>query len=800
MKSILRSLAGQPILTIITVVTIAVGIGASATMFTFTYGTVVRGLDVRDPDGVVAVEREVTEANTNPGLTLHDLAELSDMPLLQTVAAFQVQSGSVETVDGQVRGVSVAAITPNVTELLDVSPVRGRLFDTRDAVEGAPPVALLRATLWREWFGEDPDVVGRSIRVDGVDREVVGILPAAFGFPWQESLWVPMNPDEGRYLRGEGPRVGVVARLAPGESLSALGVALSRRDQRLARAFPDARRDVRTVADVYTVAQIGREIVVFMKTMLGAVFLVLAIACINVANIVMSRTTARSREVAVRRALGGSRGRIVASLLGETMVQALVGGTLGLVLARWATQGLDSLIVSSVGGNPFYWISLSMTPATLVVTVGLVVLATLAAGLVPAVQATRVHPATVLRDQSRGSSSRGSTGTMRKLVTSEVALCVSLLAITGVMLASVATLRSRDWGFDPEQFLIARYSPPALDDPDESSEYWRTVLDAVREQPGVVAAALSAALPLDVAPYGRAEPPALAGRAKEDLPLIHIAVAGEGYFSALGIDVEGRDFGTTDTRGSEGVVIINEPLRESLFGEAQAVGASLRLTDRDGVLEARPRRVVGVVPDLGMDGTRGGRPAGAYVPLEQVSPLTPAIVVRLERGVGEGVADNLRRAIVSVGRGTPAVEISTMREHIAQRSFFYYFLPLLFGAFGLVAFGLAAVGVFGVTAYSVTLRRGEFGIRMALGARPSRVRNLVLGAAARQAGVGILAGLGLAALMAGGLTRMIVNVNARDPRAFALASLVMMLTAVAAALPSAIRSARQDPAETLRSE
>lgn len=793
----LRALAKQPGVSLAAFVTLTLGIWATTTMFSFTYTSAVRSLPVPDADEIVYVERNVTASNADWRVALHDFADWRErLRTFETLAAFQFASANVSDDRARPERFSAARITPSTFDVLGVSPRLGRPFGSEDVARDAEPTVILGHAAWRDRYGGDPGVLGRTLRVNGVERTVIGVMDERFAFPLGEAMWLPLRIDPLETPRSESPKVEVFGRLADGASLRTAQADLASVDAQLAAEHPATNEGLTSRILPYNTAFLGTRVATFQWTMVAAVFLALVIACINVANLLLARGASRVRDLAVRRALGASRGRIVGQLLLETLLIAGAGGVVGVVAAQATLRRMDTFIRGFADG--FYWIHLEVEWRGLLVTAGLVLFTTLVAGLLPALQATAVDLAGVLRDESRGSSGRGVGRLIRGLVVAEIGIGVALLAGAGIMVKSLNQLRSADYGFEPGQFLTGRVALSEAYDPGERRRFWDELLREVSSAPGARGAAVTSVLPahpgprIQVAVQGESYPN------ERQTPLARYAVVSQGLFDLLGIDpVEGRLFGSQDRAETEPVALVNVAFSRRHWGDESPVGRQIRVGEPDA--DAPWRTVVGVVPDLHLGGLRNEEPWGVYLPLQQADETTLFVVTA---GAGDPLtmSSPLRDRVARLDRDLPVFDVRTLERSIERSAFFFQFLPRIFVVLGVIAFAMATVGLYGVMAFGVTRRRAEFGIRMALGAERGRLIRSVLAGGARQILVGTVIGVVLAWILNSGLGLWLVGVNPRDPVILSGTVGLVVVTGLLATLLPARAAARVSPVEALRSE
>jgi putative ABC transport system permease protein len=528
------------------------------------------------------------------------------------------------------------------------------------------------------------------------------------------------------------------------------------------------------------------------------VLLVLLVACANVANLLLSRATARAKEVAIRTALGASRLRIAGQFLAEALALAAVGGVLGTGVAWAGVRLLDDAMTRD--GIPFF-VDIRLDGAALLFVLATALAATLAAGLLPALQASRAVVGDVLKDETRGSSSFRIGRASRAIVVLELALSCGLLVGSGLMIKSVTKLRTVDFGFETRGVLTARVGLPEGKYPDGASQlrFYEELQARLAALPGVEAASLGTTLPAaGTLPRDRLALEGRAYAAERDYPLTGAGVVAPGYLAVFGVaPARGRDFTSGDRAGALPVAIVNESFARRFFPGRDPIGRRIRV---GGPATKEPwRTIVGVAPDLYASGPNNREPDGIYVPVGQ-SPQRFLSVALRTRGDPLALTPAVREAVTGIDADLPIYNVKSLPEAIHDQTWFYDVFGVVFMTFGVVALFLASVGLYAVIAFSVSRRTREVGIRMALGAQGRDVLGLVLRQGAAQIAVGLVLGLSLAAVVAQFMTRLLFQVEPRDPGVFAAVVVTLSLTGAAACLIPARRATRVDPLVALRSE
>ena len=801
-QSGVRMLVKYPSLSLVAIVTLGLGIGLSTTVFCVVNGGLFKGLPFPQAEQVVGV------VSTNPAqnlprqpISVHDLAVWeSRQTSFQKFGAYGFIAVNLSTEEGRPERFSGGRLSVAAFDALGVQPALGRGFRPGDDREGAEAVVLLGHDIWRDRFGSARTLVGQPIRINGVPHTVIGIMPEKFGFPVRESVWVPLVVNPLATPRGEGPAYQAVARLKPGVSVTQARAQAAAIASQLAAEYPNTNRGLG--ADVMPYARVifGDEIYALLYTMLGAGIGVLLIACVNVSNLLVARASLRRREVAVRIALGAGRHRIIRQHLTEVLVLAIAGGALGILMSmfgiRWFIQAM------SVNPQPF-WISFELDHRVLLFVVGLVVLASLFAGALPAMSAARVGATSALKDDSRSSTSARLGRFSGGLVVAELAVSCGLLIAAGLMIKSVIQLKNVDMPFAVENVLTARVDLPPADYPDSAASirFFEQLLPRLREVSGVEAATLSDGLP---AAGNGIIPVQIQGQAyanDSDSPPAREGIVTPGYFETFQTPLgSGREFTTGDVATSQPVAIINHSFARQHFAGADPLGRRFKRI-RPGSKEPW-LTIVGVVPDLLMEGigNNNASAVGYYIPISQSDVANGVRIAVRTRSDPMAVASLVRSAVSALDPKLAVYQISTMRTVIERQTWFYMVFGTFFTAFGICALMLAAAGLYGVMSFAVTQRTREMGVRAALGAQSAQLIALVMRTSVVRLAIGLTLGLGLALLASGALQPVLYHVNPRDTAVFAGVVVLLALVSLVASLLPARRVTRIDPVLALSVE
>ncbi len=792
----LRSLRRAPGFAATAVVTMAVAIAANATIFSFVDSLLISPLPYSRPQELVTIDANVVGSIGELLALQHRRAGFADVAMIRPRSITYGDDREAARLDG-------FSITPNLIPLLGVAPEVGRAFGAEASRPGAGRVILLSHALWVDRYGGDARVVGRYVLVDGVQSLVVGVMPPSFAFPSTNArFWAPLTIDESS--TGQTWAVGNsrwIARLSP-------GVTPERARAALAAILPSFRRlnplwdpgndyGKRVAAPPLQQSLVGSERPALLL-LFACVGVVLLVACVNLANLMLARVTAREREFTVRSALGGGRGRLVRQLLTESVIVASFGATLGLLLAiagaRWMVASLPPNMPRTAdirfGSGVFAF------TAILAITTGI------AFGLLPALRAAG-NSAGRAGGTDAAHLTRSGVAHHRLasgLVAGEVALAVLLAITAGLLTRSFQHLTDLSPGFRAARVMTARVSPPAASYTDRAraSALYSTLLERISATPGVTSAGLVDRLPIAEPIYGMGM--RVQGQfedATHELPTAsHVQAVTPGYFSTLGIPiVKGRTFTDADRDGAAPVAIVSRTLARQFWPNDDAVGK------RIGYPYDSPWiTIVGVAPDVRLDSLRDTSAIAVYVPFAQRSRFAGSemtVVVRTSGNEG-AVGRQLRDIVASIDRTVPVSAVRAMDDVIAQSVAKPRFTTVIVGGFAVVTLLLGAVGIFGVMSYVVSQRAHEMGVRAALGATSSDIALHVLRQSATVAGSGALAGCVLALVATRGLRSLLYGVSATDPVTFAAATIALLCVALLASLVPARRAMRADPVEALR--
>jgi predicted permease len=816
LKTAFRSLSGSRTYTSVALLVLTLGIGAGTAIFSVVDAVVLRGLPFDEHDRLVAVgerrapnpdfpqpvERDPQAISTSSPQNYMDWAARQEV--FESIAAVAGINLALREPGGEAEELRGQRVTAGFFDVLRVRPRLGRAFTADRETEGRHQVAVLSDGLWRRRFGADPDIVGKTIAIDGGPYEVAGILPPDFqypvGAPRPTDLWVPyvVPPDDRvRDPNNVNIYLQAIARLKPGVSIEQAQANLEQIAAALTAEHPVWNKG--TLAGVRPLRDhiVGAPTRQWMLMLLGAVAIVLLIACANVANLMLARASARGREIGVRAALGASRWRLLRQLMVESLVLSGVATLLALIVAWWGIGVLRSAIPDGVPRIA----SIALDLRVLGAAAALSLVTALLFGSVPALQMSRPDLTQALKDGARDASAGGARQRLRgALVVAEVALAVVLLVGAALFIGSFQRLMSIDPGFDPENVLTVSVVPRlerGITTGDELPNYAadvQQIVERVQQAPGVrYAAAVSGGMPLGGSmSITRLS---IAGRELTGTESsISIRRVTPDYHRALGIPLmAGRYLEAADRPGGAPVLLVNASAAATYFPGESAVGKSVSINGTE-------RTIVGVVGDVYQRSLEVEPRTEAYLPMAQQEVTFSELVIRTTSDDSYAVLPHVRAAGQAVMPGALLRNVRTMEEVISRLTAQRRFNMLLLGLFGLLGLVISAVGIYGVIAYVVTQRTREIGVRMALGATRGAVVSMVLRAAAVLVARGLAAGGIGAWLLSSTAANFLFQTEARDPRAFAAALITLTVVALAASIGPARRAASVDPAVALRAE
>ncbi|MBV8856406.1 MAG: ABC transporter permease [Acidobacteria bacterium] len=800
-----RTLLRQPGFAAVSVLTLALGIGANTAIFSVIDAALLRPLPYREPERLVHLwETKRSRDFERREASYPDLLDwrAQGQEVFEGLAGYTPRPFTLADA-GEATRTRGAAVTANFFDVLGVSAAAGRtFFEGEDGLEGKR-VAVISHGLWQRRFGGERGAVGREVTLDGQAYTIVGVLPAAFNFALlgDTEVWTPLAPPPEVAARRYQHWVKVIGRLKQGVTLEGAQAHLATVASRIERDDPGAHAGVGLRAVPLREEFVG-SVRPVLFVLLGAVGFVLLISCTNVANLLLARAAARQKEVAIRAALGASRWRVVRQLLTESVLLSLAGGAAGLVLALWGVDVLVALIPAAQRTQMPYLQSLSLSRDVLLFATGLSLLTGVLFGLTPALSASRTDLQGALKEGGRSTVSRGGRRLRDLLVVTEVALALVLLVGAGLLLKSLVTMLRVDPGFDTRGLLTLRVAlPPArYPEGDKAVRFYEEVLRRVSAVPGVRGAALTSNLPL--AGEGGTGTPQIVGRSTPaaELTEAHLRTVSANYFEVLGVPlVAGRPFAERDGANAPPVLLVNKTFAERVFPGEDPLGR--RVTFK--FTNEKQFEIVGVVGDEKVTSLDARTTPVIYFHSRQDSYFdSAALVLRTDAPDPLALAPAVRGEVRALDPEVPVYAVQTLEQLVAgsPAAFLRRYPAYLTGVFACVALLLALVGIYGVVSYAVAQRTHEIAVRVALGARSRDVLRLVLGHGLLLA----LGGIALGALGALALTRLIsgllFGVSAADPAVYGLVALLLAAVALLACLVPARRATKVDPIVALRYE
>jgi len=790
----IRMMRRTPLFTGAVVLTVALTIAATTTIFSFVNAVLLRPLPFRDPNRLL----QVAEKNDKLNLASFGASVLNFLSWREQSESFEALAAvafSNYTLTGAAEPEQLSGnrISPVLTRVLGIVPVAGRDFTDDEEKPSAAPVAMIGEGLWKRRFGSDPALIGRTITLNGAPTTVVGVAPAALNLISGGDAYTPLTIDPAKENRLNHV-IFVVGRLKDGISIAQAQAEMNNISTHLGEQYPEIRDwgiHLITIFDTFVSPQLKTGLLV----LLWAVAFVLLIACANIANLLLARAATRENEIAVRTSIGASRGRLVRQLLVESIVLSLVGGVCGLLGALWAVRALNHALPPNTLPIPIVEIDATV----LWFALGSTLLTGLLFGVAPAWRTAQVDLSLVLKHGGRGSATGISAGFRKSLAAVELALATVLLIGAGLFLRSLANLEHVRLGFNPHGVISFQLAPPTAKYPlnSKAPQFYRALLDSLQSIPGVRGAAVSTGIPFGVGNY--TTHPMITSE-QSVLPPdtavpIDWRIVSPGYFKAMSIPLlQGRDFTDADGPSASPVMIISQATAKKFWGDADPIGHTLRRS-------ADPRTaftVVGVVGDVRSTTLTQESPALYYPMAIRVWPLMD-IVVRAN-GLPEALLPAVRQKVHEFDVELALANVRTMEQWLSNSAAQPRLNTLLLSVFASVALLIASIGIYGVLAYSVSQRTGEIGVRMALGATPRGVLRLIVGEGMKVVLIGIGAGLAGGLVVGRAVSSLVFGVPVRDPVTFTAVAVVLAAVAIAACVIPALRASRVDPIVALRNE
>ncbi len=799
-----RMMLKNPGFTSVAVITLALGIGANTAIFSVIDSVLLKPLPYREPDRIFQVLRRYPEGMVaSVSATKFSFYRQHNQTFEALAVCDILGAGLNLLVGGEAHYVGSLQVSADLFPVLGVNPLLGRTFTAAEDQPGGARVIVISHSLWKRLFNGDRQIVGKTVSLGGEAQTVVGVMPPGFQTDPSAEIWIPLRPvfdaaDKGNnYL--------MLGRIKPGVTPERAQADLDRVRALMRKDYPSHVGDDETVAIARYQDRLIGDTKRPLLLLLGAVGFVLLIACANVANLLLARAAARSKEIAVRAALGAGRLRLTRQLLTESLLLAGTGAALGLTLAHFGLKALIALIPDSLPRAS----EIGIDPTALLFTLGIAASAGILFGLAPALDARRLNLAGALREGGRTTGAASRARLRNLLVVSEIALSAILLIGAALLIRTFANLRNEHLGFDPRNALTLKVS---LSDPrylsaSGSERFFRQVIERLKQIPGVESAAYVTTLPTEICPD---LPVQIEGRRQNDMVDAYYKHVTPDYFRAMSIPLrQGRQFEDRDSETAPGVAIVNESFAQRYFPNENPIGQRIKVGGNIGPdYEDRIREIVGVVADVREESVETPPSPEVFMPLAQrtdrltrlTNKLVPAAFVVKTRGNPWSVEPAVRAAVHAADPSLAISNLRTMEEVLSWSLARRQFSMLLLSLFAGLALLLSAVGVYGVVSYSVSQRTQEIGVRLAFGAQARDAMWLIIRQGLALTLVGVTLGLAAASALTRLMRAMLFGVSATDPLTFTLIALLLILIALLACWIPARRAAKVDPMTALRSE
>ena len=817
----LRIMLKAPGFTILAVVALALGIGSVTSMFSVINGAVLRGLPFPAPEQLVTVQRLDEERQEwNSEIPYLDFKEIqAEQQSFTALAGYY--GGTINVVaEGNPVRYTGSRISANFLDILGVQPILGRGFLPEEDTEGGPMAVILGYSAWQNQFGGDPTIIGQEARVNGSVSTIVGVMGQGFAFPINDDIWVPLGTSQTWSEQGRGSwNLSVFGRMKDGVTREGAEAEMAGLINQLADAYPEFNDDFRYArVRPFIERQLGEQTISMLGVMFGMAAFVLIIACANVANLLLARSTVRTKELAIRSSVGASRLRIITQLLTESILLSSLGAVLGVVLAILGNRFL--LLYRAELDMPF-WFDFPIDASVVALIVAVTILSGVVSGIIPAIRASRANINHLLKDDTRTGTSLGMKIFARGLVITQVTVSCVALIMTVLMARSVANIGNVEMNFDTEQAMTARMGLFDADYPEAAQrlQFFNSLRRNLENRSEIATATTYRRYRWELTgiDWGRWEVEGVAYAEIEDKPLGTAEAVGQNYLATMGIDLlAGRAFDAVDfEEDAAPVVIINRALADVLAPNGNALGLRIRrgpwpgelerMEDPDTFYDDYPwATVVGVVPDMraqGVTNTTGAEGRHFFFPMRGGAATFNTIAVAPAPGVATGsLIPLIREEVARLDPTIPLYAIGTVGDILREDNVQNRIISNIFKFFGALAAILASIGIYGVMSFAVSQRTQEFGIRAALGAVPSRIRNLVMGSGIWQLVAGLVIGLVAAFFASQLIENFMFGLSADDPLTYGSVALLFSLVALLACAFPAARASRVHPARALRYE
>ena len=793
----LRLMIKNPVFTLIVVLTLTLGIGANTAIFSFANGILLRSLPYPQSDRLVVLD----ETALKRGIDSMSVSYPNALDWREQNTVFQgigIDYGTSRfslSGIGQPETIRGSYISHGLLEVLGVPPMLGRPFTEVEDRPDTDTVVILGYDLWQKYYGGDQNILGRTVMVNNRARTVVGVMPPGFKYPEISELWTPLALTTKDFTRTDHG-LNAIARLKDGVTIEQAQAEMNNIAARIEQQNPVTNEGL-GVSVVSLHKRLAGDYREGLLILLGVVGCVLLVACVNVANLMLARASARQKELALRAALGASRWRVIRQLMLESLILATIGGLLGLALSKGALH----LLLQAIPIKLPFWMNFGLDLRVLAFTAGVTLLTGFIFGVVPALQSSRVDLNDTLKEGGRGSLTSSGSHSRSLLVVTEIALSLVLLVGAGLMIQSFLRLRRVNVGLDPKSVLTLGIGLPRVKYPEgpQRAAFFQNLIERVRALPGVEGAAATATLPLSGGGWGRSitiegYPVLPVGQA----PMIQHTVVTPTYFQTMGIHLlAGRDFTDADRPGAPLVTIVDERLAQKYWPNESAIGKRIRFGPPE---DNEPwHTVIGVVGAVRHQRMQEETRNSVYLSHQQIPVGGLAIVARTATDPKTLVA-GVRREVAQIDSDLPVSNIATMEEVMAESIWQPRLYAMLFAVFAGGALVLAVIGIYGVMAYIVITRTHEIGIRMALGATARDVFKLIVGRGMKLTAIGLVLGVGGAFALTRLMRGLLFNISATDPITFVLISILLAVAAFLACYIPARRATKVDPLVALRYE
>jgi len=794
-----RSLARTPGFTALSTSVLAIGLAVVVIMFAIVWEVSYEPPPLPDVDSIVGIKTiDRNQNDIDNDVTGHDFADWERMQTVFTGIAGNYDGTVTMSGIGPAERYSGGFVTGKYFQIIGIPPITGRGIEPRDALAGAAPVVVLGYDLWRTRFDSDQKVIGRALKVNGELATIVGVMAKDYGYPPGVQLWVPVREPYDTGTRGENLSFNVVARLKPGVTIDQAAAHMAVIGSRLGQQYPETNAGIEPDVMPIALNTSGRENARMFQVLLGSVFLVLIVACVNVSGLMLVRATSRTQEAGIRRAIGAGRWRLMSQMLTESFVIGALAGLFGLTLAAIGLEAMSLILPSKLEFLPLWW-DFSIDGKIAAFCIVLAILSTVAAGLYPALRVSGLDVNAILREGARDTGL--STGRIvRWLVVVEIALSCALLTTTGLMVRTASFAVEGDLGTDVEPFMVGRVGLVAWPE-DRQLRFIEQLLPAAQSVPGTTGATVLTAPPGWGAGRETFAVPGRSYASAADIPQAWSVSTSPGFFATFRVSMlKGRDFTMLDRTGSEPVVVVNESFVEQFLPGVDPVGQRIRT--RPNNPDSQWATIVGVSANVLHDDEpfQVGRPQPTiYTPLLQRPERFFSIVLRTDADP-HALIDSIRQMVTRIDADLPVYFLDTIPESRAKGSGGLQILGGLFAGFGLATVVLTAAGIYGVLAYSVAQSAREIAIRRALGAPDQGIIRAVARRSGWQLAAGFVLGLALAPLMAQlfGAAMGSEGANTHDPRIYTVVFTVLTLAIVAATALPLRRALQLQPSAALR--